>query len=84
MEWLLMLFLVIGGFVILNMYAEPSIGEDEDLEVYMAPGSGRIFLFNPKTNYVEHPDYGVFESSGKKEDWLLVEIGEFYSANEGN
>lgn len=77
--WVLMgLFIVLGitSFVI-GVANEGTTDNNDDLELWMAPGSGRLFLYNPKTRMMENDELGKAEVSGNTDQWVLEKIGKF-------
>lgn len=76
MTWGIIAFLGIAGLVLINMRSINEINSDDVLEIWMAPGSGRLFIYNPRTRMMENDEYGKAEVSGNTDQWVLEKIGE--------
>ena len=74
--WILMILLLTIGVSIGLTTLIADNTEEEYLEIWMAPGSGRIFLYNPETRMMENDEYGKAEVSGNTDEWILEKIGE--------
>jgi hypothetical protein len=77
---MIIILLSFGTYVLFAGEKTSQIGKDEDLKVYMAPYSGRIFLYNPKTRVMENDEWGTAQVSGNTDRWILEEIGDFYES----